>query len=285
MRGGFCVCYCLSQITACGKINKSVAIVEQLKAQVEQALVHLSLASEQAQDGSIVTVEICKRIQYGDFSCGVAIGLAQGQDLFSMELARKIAASITEQQGLAAYSVNVSPPGFINFDLTREFLSSVLLDIQSRFDDTDDVPSTNWTDSGSKNCYELCCSILRCATEPSFDLINEIELAPLMSAGQWQECKLQYKKTKQSFDAGFESQPDLFMRQKSLVLMLERAISPRAVQPGLAISNAFAKFYQGSRIFTDQPEVTKARLGLVLAVKLVLEQTIRSQPEQACELR
>jgi hypothetical protein len=255
--------------------QQTVAIVEQLKARVEQALDLLAFSPERS--ASIVTVEACKRPEYGDFSCGVAIRLAQGQDLLAIELAHKISALITEQHSLENCTINVSPPGFINFSLTSGFLSSVLLEIHSRFSETGHTHSAVWSDNESENCYELCRSILRCATAPSFDLINEIELPPSLSEHEWLECRLQYKKSKQSFDAGFETEPGLFRRQKSLILMLESAVRLRPPPYGLAIAESFAKFYQGSRVFTDQLELTKARLGLVLAVKLVLEQTLRSQ--------
>ncbi|MDR3616073.1 MAG: hypothetical protein P4L53_21120 [Candidatus Obscuribacterales bacterium] len=265
------------------KDQQLVAIVEELKARVEEALVLFFeknelqlqvLSLEQSASG--VTVEFCRRPQYGDFSCGIAVRLAKGQELLAIEWAQKIVALMTERKGLEDYIINVSPPGFINFSLTGGFLSLVLLDIHSRFSETDLVLPDAWSDSASENCYKLCCSILKCATEPSFDLINEIELPPLFSEREWQECKLQYKKSKQAFDAGFETEPGLFMRQKSLILMLERAERPATTPFGPAIAECFAKFYQGSRVFTDQPAVTKGRLGLVLAVKLALEQTHRS---------
>jgi hypothetical protein len=273
------------------KDQQLVAIVEQLKAQVEEALVlffekkELQLqALSLEQSASAVTVELCRRPQYGDFSCGVAVRLAQGQELLAVEWAQKIAALMTERKSLEDCTINVSPPGFINFSLTGGFLSSVLLDIHSCFAETNGVHPGTWSDSASANCYELCCSILKCATEPSFDLINEIELLPFLSEPEWQECKLQYKKSKQAFDAGFESEPGLFMPQKSLILMLERAARSWTTPTGSAIAESFAKFYQGSRVFTDQPAVTKARLGLVLAVKLVIEQPHRLQSLQASEL-
>ena len=284
------------------KIDKQVAIVEELKVLVEQALVRLFQKNEHSlralslqQISSLVTVEPCKRPEYGDFSCGVAMRLSQGQDLSAIELAQKISVSITKQKNLEICGVNVSSPGFINFSLTSSFLSSVLLEIHRRFSVSEQEHHPVRTESNRKNCYELCCSILKCATEPSFDLINEIQLAPFLSGSDWRKCKLEYKKSKEFFDAAFDTDPNLFRQQKSLVLMLDRTVRARdlsahsqlqtsAMHYGPAIAESFAKFYQANRIFTNQPELTKARLGLVLAVKLVLEQTLRSQFEQASEL-
>jgi len=271
-----------------------VAIVEQLKDQVEQALFRLFQKNESDlhafssdQIVSYVIVEPCKRPEFGDFSCGVAMRLVQGRDLSAISLAQEISDLINERNEIELGHISVSSPGFINFSVSSGLLSSVLFEIHSIYSETTHVHAAAWTDRDSKNCYELCCSILGCATEPAFDLINEIELAPFLSAEAWQKCKLQYKKSKQFFEPMFASEANLDMRQKSLILMLERAVrllaapphrqlQTRIIECGSAIAESFAKFYQGSRIFTDQPELTKARLGLVLAVKLVLEQMPRS---------
>jgi arginyl-tRNA synthetase len=271
-----------------------VAIVKELKTQVEQALVRLLHLSEHQvqvlsleQIVSAVTIEPCRLPECGDFSCSVALRLALSLDLSAIELAHKIFALVAEQVDRTTYSVNVSSPGFINFSVTRSVLSSVLLDIHRRFPESDCESVGGFRDSASKNCYELCCSILKSVMEPSFDIINEIQFAPIFSSAEWQKCKLEYKSTQESFELAFDADPYLFARQKSLILMLDRISNvfdwsaqgrheSTDAHYGSAIAETFAKFYQGTRIFTAQPELTKARLGLVLAVKLVLEQTLRS---------
>ena len=249
----------------CVLLFASMSIVERLKAYVEEAL--------QDCDGGVVCapvlIETCRHSQYGDYSCAVAVKLAQGQESVAFGLGQKIATRLTSICDRQLLTINVSPPGFINFALTNNFLSSVLLEINARFSEQTLAPEID--DVLVKNCFEQCCDILRCARQPVFDLLNDAQLAPLLTESQWQKCKLEYKNDANSFDAGFDKNPLLLGRQKSLILMLERALRTRSAPVSPEIAQSFATFYQSSRVFANSLSVTKARLGLVLAVKLVLE--------------
>jgi arginyl-tRNA synthetase len=131
--------------------------------------------------------------------------------------------------------------------------------------------------------HARCCAILRKALEPSTNSESgEIEQPPI-SAQQWQEFLQEYKDDKQGkvFTALFDSDAVIAGHQKALIARLETFPSEveEAVQarnPGRIarfaydLANDLQKFYEVSRVITDDLSVSKARLGLIFATKQVL---------------
>jgi arginyl-tRNA synthetase len=129
--------------------------------------------------------------------------------------------------------------------------------------------------------HARCCAILRRALEPTVNVETQQTDAPVITAEHWQAYQKEYKTSADVFQPAFDQDPQIFAHQKALVMSLEsfpeeveEAVAAR--QPGrLAryaydVANYLQKFYEVSRVITDDEAVTKARLGLILATKQVL---------------
>jgi arginyl-tRNA synthetase len=129
--------------------------------------------------------------------------------------------------------------------------------------------------------HARCASILRRALEPSVDAESGNELQPAVSEADWKKYLAEYKNSAEVFVPLFDADPGVFAHQKALVMRLdsfpeevEEAVSTRT--PGRIaryaydVANDLQKFYEVSRVITDQEAVTKARLGLIVATRQVL---------------
>ena len=129
--------------------------------------------------------------------------------------------------------------------------------------------------------HARCCSILRRALEPGINTETKAEEPPPVSDAEWQEWLHIYKSSPDVFLPAFEDAPELFAHQKKLVMQL--ALLPEEVEDAMVtrlpgkiaryayeVANDLQKFYEICRVITDDKEVTRARLGLILATKQVL---------------
>jgi len=129
--------------------------------------------------------------------------------------------------------------------------------------------------------HARCCAILRRALEPTVNVETQQTEPPLITADIWQKYQDEYKKSASVYEPAFDADPVVFAHQKALVMCLEtfpeeveEATNGR--QPGrLAryaydVANYLQKFYEVSRVITEDTAVTKARLGLILATRQVL---------------
>ena len=107
------------------------------------------------------------------------------------------------------------------------------------------------------------------------------EEAPLLSERQFAVYLAEFKTNADVFEAAFSSEPEIFAHQKALVMTLQSfpsEINEAAInrQPGriarfaFDVANDLQKFYEVSRVITDDPVATKASLGLIIATKQVL---------------
>jgi arginyl-tRNA synthetase len=144
--------------------------------------------------------------------------------------------------------------------------------------------------------HARCSSILRKALEEYNDRdTGETKPAPLTEA-MLQEFQKEYENDPKVFLAAFDEDPDKFTYQKNLVLRLEALpdeIRDAAVnwQPGKLshyaydVANHLQKFYEESQvILPDNLPVMKARLGMIMATRQVLANTLKvigiSAPER-----
>jgi arginyl-tRNA synthetase len=129
--------------------------------------------------------------------------------------------------------------------------------------------------------HARCCAIIRRVLEPVVDVANAKTEEPLLSKEKWQEYLTEYKSSAQVFEPLFDQSAEIFAHQKSLIMTLDglpqevqEAVLAR--QPGrlaryaFQVANDLQKFYEVSRVITDDSVVTKARLGLVTATRQVL---------------
>ncbi len=143
--------------------------------------------------------------------------------------------------------------------------------------------------------HARCCSILRKALESYKDTESgKEEPAPLTEEQLEQFMKL-YKEDASVYEAAFDDDAEVFNHQKKLVLKLqafpqEVEDAVNAWQPGkLAryaydLANDLQKFYEVSRVITSDLSVTRARLGLIMATRQVLQNVLKiigvSAPER-----
>jgi arginyl-tRNA synthetase len=129
--------------------------------------------------------------------------------------------------------------------------------------------------------HARCCAIFRRVLEPVVDVANAKTEEPLLSKEKWQDYLTEYKNSAQVFEPLFDQSAEIFAHQKSLVMTLDglpQEVKEAALtrQPGrlaryaFQVANDLQKFYEVSRVITDDPVVTKARLGLVAATRQVL---------------
>lgn len=143
--------------------------------------------------------------------------------------------------------------------------------------------------------HARCAAILRRATEEQVNSESGVTEKPILSAKQLEEYQNEYKAKPESFRAAFEPGHEVFQHQKALVQKLdsfpdevkEAALSRlpgRMARYAYDVANDLQKFYEVSRVITDDLSVTKARLGLILATKQVLSNALKiigvSAPER-----
>lgn len=143
--------------------------------------------------------------------------------------------------------------------------------------------------------HARCCAILRRATEEQVNQESGVTEKPVLTQEQLEAYKVDYKNSPQAFRAAFEPGHEVYHHQKALVQKLdsfpdevkEAALSRlpgRLARYAYDVANDLQKFYEVSRVITDDLSVTKARLGLILATKQVLANALKiigvSAPER-----
>lgn len=129
--------------------------------------------------------------------------------------------------------------------------------------------------------HARCCQILRRALEPHVNPETNATDPPYVTADRWVQFINDYETTESAFDAAFDEDPLIFAHQKALVMRLqsfpeevrEAAVTRlpgRLARFAYDLANDLQKFYEESRVITDDLSVTKARLGLILATRQVL---------------
>ncbi len=133
--------------------------------------------------------------------------------------------------------------------------------------------------------HARCCAILRRAMEPVVNAETGKTDQPPFSQAQWHEFLQEYQSGGEVFTALFDSDSTIAGHQKALIARLE--LFPEEVEEALKtrlpgrlaryayeLANDLQKFYEVSRVITDQLSVSKARLGLIFATKQVLSNAL-----------
>lgn len=129
--------------------------------------------------------------------------------------------------------------------------------------------------------HARCCAILRKALEPSINSDSGAQEPPPVSTEQWGEWMKSYKQSPERFRSLFEKDPSVLVHQKALISRLEQfpeevrdcveSRTPgRLARYAYEVANDLQKFYEVCRVITTDPEVTRARLGLIVATRQVI---------------
>jgi arginyl-tRNA synthetase len=128
--------------------------------------------------------------------------------------------------------------------------------------------------------HARCCSILRKAFELPESGDDKVQ-SPVVTTDQWEKYLTLYKTDASVFEAIFDADPEIFIHQKALVMRLDAfpeevkesvqlRLPGRIARYAYDVANDLQKFYEVSRVITDDPVVTRARLGLIDATRQVL---------------
>jgi arginyl-tRNA synthetase len=129
--------------------------------------------------------------------------------------------------------------------------------------------------------HARCCAILRRALEPIVDVDTKKEEPPVLTAEKWKQYMQEYQTSPDVFQPAFDTDSPAFVHQKALVLCLESfpeeveeaaksRLPGRLARYAYDVANYLQRYYETSRVITDDPAVTKARLGVIVATKQVL---------------
>jgi arginyl-tRNA synthetase len=130
--------------------------------------------------------------------------------------------------------------------------------------------------------HARCCSILRRSLEPTPSEENpDAPLPALVTEESWAEYKRLYLADAEVFQPAFDQDQKIFQHQKKLIMTLEvfpeevaeavhTRLPGRIARYAYEVANDFQKFYEVSRVITDDAKVTRARLGIVDATRQVL---------------
>lgn len=129
--------------------------------------------------------------------------------------------------------------------------------------------------------HARCAAILRKALERSLNPDTGSASEPPISLHVWERYLAEYRQSPTVFTPLFESDAEVFAHQKALIMRLESfpeeieeaALSRtpgRLARYAYELANDLQKFYELCRVITDDADVTKARLGLIVATKQVL---------------
>jgi len=129
--------------------------------------------------------------------------------------------------------------------------------------------------------HARCCAILRRVLDPQLNVEKGLEEPPILDSPTFASYLSEYKSNPAVFEPAFASEPEIFAQQKALVMTLQSfpaEINEATVnrQPGriarfaFDVANDLQKFYEVSRVITEDPSSTKASLGLIIATKQVL---------------
>lgn len=133
--------------------------------------------------------------------------------------------------------------------------------------------------------HARCSAIVRRALEPNINTESGKTEEPIITKDQWDCFQLDYAQNPEVFRDAFDKDAQIFAHQKSLVMRIESfpeevreaavtRLPGRLARYAYDLANDLQKFYEVSRVITDDLSVTKARLGLILATKQVLANTL-----------
>ncbi len=129
--------------------------------------------------------------------------------------------------------------------------------------------------------HARCCAILRNALEPALNIESGIEKAPAISQDQWQDYMDSYRSSAATFTPLFASTLNVLVHLKALVMHLQDL--PAEVEEAALLRNPgrlahyacqvatnLQRFHESCQQLSTSQDVSKAKLGLIVATRQVL---------------
>ncbi|MBN1899452.1 MAG: arginine--tRNA ligase [Spirochaetes bacterium] len=107
-------------------------VIERIKEITKSGLKKISSKYNFSLDGLDIEIEIPKEEKYGDYSTPVAFNLARSMNINPFHVARDLLETLNKINRFFFKKIDLVPPGFINFFLSRKFLLKELQEISSQ---------------------------------------------------------------------------------------------------------------------------------------------------------
>lgn len=256
----------------------------------------LSALNVERLNSLLVKVERSKKNEFGDFSTGLALQIAAITEIPAMDLADQIAARLRLRlQSFAELSV--SSPGFLNFKLAEQTLLNVLQSVHLNYADSLEeqecrilAERTNIDEKSFQIQYThiCCCGLLKALTEPLLNCLDQREDEALINKMHWQESIGAFKNSTVIFELLFaDADEKLNSCMRDLLIMLDSFESTLArahrigdvklmLSYSLSLSQMITQFCSFLQPARQKLDVLTARVGLLLAAKIILANAIKA---------
>ncbi|WP_016951114.1 DALR anticodon-binding domain-containing protein [Anabaena sp. PCC 7108] len=253
----------------------------------------MNFLSDYTNRGEILCIEDIKipLHQGGDhekilYISSLALRLSTSDNSKAMEIAWEIAAYLSANCG-EIFRVKIVPPAWVCIELTHPTLADWLHSITVESTGLKSVKSSYQTQHTDKLVFTIqytharCCSLLRLAhREGLIELVDESMNFRYFQSAQsipWldHDQKLRFH------------QPDEFRLIHQLIKLVDDLVYPDAMsvvnweKAGLKLSQAFDNFWCNCRIWGEVKinslALAQARLGLLIATKLVLKSVLEAK--------
>ncbi|GAX39671.1 DALR anticodon-binding domain-containing protein [Tolypothrix sp. NIES-4075] len=215
---------------------------------------------------------------------GVALQLSKSQNRNAIEIACAIASHLSANCG-DEFIIEIVPPGYIHFVLTDPILAAWLQRLVEGKGGGGDGERGGWGETKYENSSHLfavqyaharCCSLMRLAQQEKLIQLNEPNTSSALgrvispSSIPWLNCD---RKLRLEHSASFRLISQLVQVVDDLECP-DQAGSVNWEKAAINLSQAFEIFWCNCRIWGEvkitSPELSQARLGLVIATQSVL---------------
>ncbi|KZL48272.1 glutamate acetyltransferase [Nodularia spumigena CENA596] len=208
---------------------------------------------------------------------GVALRLGKSHNQTNLEIASGIVSHLSAQRG-DVFSVEIVPPGWIYLELTHRFLAAWLQSlVVTNAGDGGEMGTSKITRQNSSRLFSIqyaharCCSLVLLAHREGLIQLTE-PIPNLVSAEQ-----IPWLNDEQTLRLTHPAEGRLIAELVEVIDNLECPDLSGAVnweKVALNLSQAFEAFWSQCRIWgkvkVSSPELSQARLGLVIATQSVL---------------
>jgi len=276
---------------------------ETLRASLEATITTLC---DSGQLGSLrilaerVVLDSSRRAEQGDYSSGICLKLASVARLSAQEIGEIVLAKLRDDIGTLC-SIQLAPPGFLNFKLTQPALLQILKRIHKARNSKPCaaqlrsarqalclLSNRDHLDQQFYSQYTLvyCFRMLERTQQPVLEQEPEPSRVLPLDELTWSEWLVQFQNDETTFAAVFLDS-ESFASARKLVIALDEADNLLALRPYARLSFdcrrkayelalALHELVSFAPLFSDDAALLQARLGIVYATAVLLERLIEN---------